>query len=89
MNSKKLLYICVTAVLVLSVLAMFTVNASAEEGGSRIYAVHPTDPGANYTNIQAAIGAASDGDSIEVWNSTYDEHVEVQKQLNKHAFDSE
>ena len=47
------------AVLVLSALAIFTVAASAEVGDSSIYTVHPTDQGANFTTIQAAIDTDS------------------------------
>ena len=53
------------AVLVLSALAIFTVAASAEEGDSSIYTVHPTDPGANFTTVQAAKTIYVDDDFID------------------------
>ena len=52
-----------------------------------ILTVHPTDPAADYTTITAAITAASDGYSIEVWNSTYTENVDVDKRLTIYSRD--
>ena len=52
-----------------------------------IVTVHPTDSEANYATIGAAIAAASDGDSIEVWNSTYNENVDVNKRLTIYSRD--
>jgi parallel beta-helix repeat protein len=51
------------------------------------YTVHPTDPSADFTTIQAAVDAASPGDNIEVWNSTYGEHITVNKQLSIYSRD--
>jgi len=52
-----------------------------------IKTVHPNDPEADYTTIQDAIDAASDGDFIEVWNSTYYENVVVDKRLTIYSRD--
>ncbi len=49
--------------------------------GATTWTVHPTDPTASYTTIQDAINGADDGDTIEVWNSTYTENVIVNKSL--------
>jgi parallel beta-helix repeat protein len=46
-----------------------------------LWTVHPSNPLANFATIGDAIAGASDGDTIEVWNGTYDEHVIVNKQL--------
>ncbi|MFC1786627.1 NosD domain-containing protein [Halobacteriota archaeon] len=48
--------------------------------GLRVITVND-DGGADYTSIQDAINNASDGDSIEVWNGTYNENVDVNKRL--------
>ncbi|MCK4736880.1 MAG: hypothetical protein KAT65_30790 [Methanophagales archaeon] len=45
------------------------------------------DGGADYTSIQDAINNASDGDLIEVWNGTYTENVNVNKQLTVYSRD--
>ncbi len=41
-----------------------------------------TGPAADYTSIQAAVDAATDGDTIIVYNGTYMENVNVNKKLN-------
>jgi parallel beta-helix repeat protein len=43
--------------------------------------------GVDYTTIQAAVGAASEGDSIEVWSGTYNENVDVNKRLTIYSRD--
>ncbi|MCK4614248.1 MAG: right-handed parallel beta-helix repeat-containing protein, partial [Thermoplasmata archaeon] len=40
------------------------------------------DGGANYTSIQEAIDAAEDGDTIRVWEGTYEENVVVNKRVS-------
>jgi PGF-pre-PGF domain-containing protein len=55
--------------------------------GATIWTVHPTDPGANFTSLQAAITNAAAGDSIEVWNGTYNETVLVDKRLTIYSRD--
>ncbi|MFQ6063267.1 MAG: nitrous oxide reductase family maturation protein NosD, partial [Methanosarcinales archaeon] len=49
--------------------------------------VHPTDPSADHTKIQYAIDNATAGDTIEVWNSTYNERVTVNEELTIYARD--
>jgi parallel beta-helix repeat protein len=46
------------------------------------YTVGPPGSGADYTKIQDAINAASDGDTVIVWNWMYVENVVVDKSLN-------
>jgi len=46
-----------------------------------LWTVHPSDPLANFSTIGDAIASASPGDTIEVWNGTYNEQVIVNKQL--------
>jgi parallel beta-helix repeat protein len=55
--------------------------------GATTWTVHPTDPAADYTTIQTAIDSGTDGDYIEVWNSTYYEHVTVNKELTLYSRD--
>jgi len=74
------------------ILGMAMVAMLAAWGGSTAAAtwtVHPTDPTANYTTIQDTIdaGTTGDGDSIEVWNSTYVENVVVNKGLTIYSRD--
>lgn len=42
----------------------------------------PGNPAENYTNIQMAIDSASDGDTIFVYNGTYNENLLVSKSIN-------
>jgi len=81
--NRKIATIVLPAILAISVFIALAPAVSA----STTYTVHPTDPSANFTSIQAAIDAASAGDSIEVYNSTYHEHVTVNKQLNIYSRD--
>ena len=63
---------------------------SAEDSAciyTTLLTVHPTDPAADYTTIQDAIDAASDGYSIEVWGATYTENVVVDKRLTIYSRD--
>lgn len=39
-------------------------------------------PGQNYTNIQDAINAAEDGDTVRVYAGTYNEHIKISKQIS-------
>ena len=56
---------------------------------STTWTVHPTDPSANFRTIQSAIDNSSvaNGDSIEVWNGTYNENVDVNKRLTIYSRD--
>jgi len=49
---------------------------------SLTYTVGPPGSGADYTRIQDAVDAASDGDTIVVWDWLYVENVIVDKALN-------
>ena len=59
----------VTAILVVSVLAMFTSVASAAD--------RHVGPGQTYSTIQSAVDAANEGDTIIVHDGTYNENVDV------------
>ena len=45
------------------------------------------DGGADFTKIQDAVDAASDGDTIIVYNGTYYENVNINKQLTLEGVD--
>ena len=53
------------------------------------WTVHPSDPHANFQTIQSAIDNSSvdNGDSIEVWNGTYNETVIIDKLLRIYSRD--
>jgi len=59
--------------------AILALNVSVGCAFAATYTVCPI--GCNYTSIQAAIGAAYSGDTIEVYSGTYYEDVNVTKQL--------
>ena len=82
-NDRKTVARVLLAILIISVFITVTPTVSA----TIIYTVHPTDPTADFTTIQDAINAASAEDYIEVWNSTYYEHVTVNKQLTIYSRD--
>ena len=83
MSSRNIVTIVLPVILAILVFIALEPTVSA----ATIYTVHPTDPNANFTTIQAAIDYASDEDSIEVWNETYIENVNVNRQLNIYARD--
>ncbi len=51
------------------------------------WTVHPTDNSVKFRTIQSAIDNSNDGDSIEVWNGTYNESVVLDKQLTLYSRD--
>ncbi len=52
-----------------------------------IWTVHPTDESADFLTIQSAIDKSKVGDSIEVWNGTYNESVVLDKRLTIYSRD--
>ena len=60
--------------------------ASSWEASPRIITVGHT-PGADYWFIQDAINAAKDGDIIEVWYGTYNEHIVINKSITLRSRD--
>jgi parallel beta-helix repeat protein len=75
--------------LILGMVMVAMLAAWSGSAAAATWTVHPTDPTANYTTIQDAIDAGTtvDGDSIEVWNSTYVENVVVNKGLTIYSRD--
>jgi parallel beta-helix repeat protein len=66
--------------LMFSVFTVFSYVESSEAGGNTIYV--DDSGGKEYRSIQAAIDAASDGDTIFVYNGTYYEHIIVNKKIS-------
>ncbi|MGB7531773.1 MAG: DUF3344 domain-containing protein [Halobacteriota archaeon] len=82
MNTKKTI-----GLFTIALLGMIALTGGA---AAATWTVHPTDPGADYTTITLAIDAGTtvDGDSIEVWNSTYNEYdIDVNKRLTIYSRD--
>jgi parallel beta-helix repeat protein len=59
-----------------SILALFSMSSVAQPGTLTV------GEGGQYSGIQAAVNAASPGDTIIVYSGTYRENVVVDKQLN-------
>ena len=70
------LLVCLGALLFLALVFLFL-----PDGGEGATITVDDDGGADYTKIQDAIDNATDGDTIEVWEGTYDESVNIDKQL--------
>jgi nitrous oxidase accessory protein NosD len=83
-NKERIL---LSSSLVILVLAFGALTAGA--ASSNTWTVHPQDPMANFKKIQAAIDNSSvvDGDTIVVWNGTYNETVLVGKRLTIYSRD--
>jgi len=59
------------------------VSASVYGFGGAVHTVCTNvSEGCDYTSIQDAVDAASDGDTIKVWAGTYTENVDVNKSVN-------
>jgi parallel beta-helix repeat protein len=76
MKSKKLVVI-ICMLVTASVFPIVTSSAASD--GNIIYV--DDDGGADYTNIQDAIDAASNGDTIFVYNGIYTEHILIDKTI--------
>jgi len=50
-------------------------GAFAGAASAKVWTVNDDD-GADFASIQAAVGAASEGDSIKVWGGSYNENVD-------------
>jgi len=72
--------------LMLVFLAVAVCVMSAGVGAAAVITVDDSG-GADFTSIQAAVDAASDGDTIEVRSGMYVENVDVDKQLTLHGID--
>lgn len=72
--------LCVSA---LAVLSLFDtpIDFIGDVSGSTLY-VNKTGFGGAYTSIQAAINAATEGDTVFVYAGTYNEHLVVNKCIN-------
>ena len=74
-----------TAIFRAGVLAVLLACAGTAAGATWVV---DDDGGADFTSIQAAVDAASAGDTIEVWSGTYVENVYVNKQLTLRGIDT-
>ena len=77
MKSKKLVII-ICMLVTASVFPIVTTSVASD--GNVIYV--DDDGGADYTNIQDAIDAASDGDTIFVYQGIYHEQIVINKEIS-------
>ena len=63
-------------------LAVVVLLLTGSQNGEAVTITVDDDGGANYTNIQDAIDAAEDGDTIRVYEGIYEENVVVNKNIN-------
>ena len=81
MSRKSLILKCCLLVVSLSTLLLLVLAAGS--GGARGKTITVDDDGGgDYSKIQDAIHNAEDGDTIRVWEGTYEEHVVVNKTLS-------
>ncbi len=71
----------VLTIMVLAAAAVLVAGAGVGAAEKTWYVDDGGGVGINYTSIQAAVGNASEGDTIEVRSGTYYENVNVDKQL--------
>ncbi len=83
---KKITLIGCMLVATLVLISAFPLAVS-EASNTTIYV--DNDGGADYTNIQDAIDAASDGDTIYVYSGTYYEHVKINTSIVLQGEDKE
>ena len=70
----------ITGIVLLSVFNVFLPVETCVASGNTIYV--DDSGGADYTNIQDAVNAANDSDTIYVYGGTYNENVVINKSLN-------
>ncbi len=74
--------IIIVVILVISIFPL-VIELGSDHSTVEAATIYVDDDGqANYTTIQAAINAAISGDTIEVWAGTYNENLNVNKQVN-------
>ena len=73
--------------ILVTTLVVISAFPSAVSGGNTIYV--DDDGGADYTSIQDAVDAASDGDTIYVYSGTYYEHVKINTSIVLQGEDKE
>lgn len=72
---------CVRVLVIMALAAATVLVVGAGVGAAEKTWYVDDGGGADYDNIQGAVNAASDGDTIEVRSGTYHENVDLNKQL--------
>jgi parallel beta-helix repeat protein len=80
--------ILLRTILSAGVLAVLLLACAGTAAGATWVVDDDGGAGVDYTTIQAAVNAASDGDTIEVRGGTYVENVDVNKQLTLRGIDT-
>jgi len=79
-GSRRFVFLTMVLLMFLAVLALL-VMASKGSSGERTWYVDD-DGGADFEKIQDAVNASADGDSIRVWEGTYEENVVVDRTVS-------
>ncbi len=79
-DMKKMTTIIISSILLFNLLLIFFATASCEEINTNTFYVGGSNEG-NYSSIQEAINASSDGDTIFIYAGIYNETIVVNKSI--------